>query len=168
MGLAARLKASVVATLTGSNDMAAPVHSVAEIFDLALANGTGADQANNMFADERVLAASASESLDLAGGISNALGAVLAFDAIKGILIVADPTNTNNVVVGGAAANAFVGPFADATDKVVLGPGDAFLFTRRSAAGMVVTAGTGDLLQVANSGAGSAVTYRVILIGEAA
>jgi hypothetical protein len=32
---------------------------------------------------------------------------------------------------------------------------------------MAVAAGTGDILKVANSGAGSAVTYKIIIIGEA-
>jgi hypothetical protein len=95
------------------------------------------------------------------------LGATLAFTAIKAILIVADAANTNDVVVGGAASNAFVGPFADATDKINVGPGDVFLITRRSAAGLAVAAGTGDILKVANGGAGSAVTYRIIILGEA-
>jgi hypothetical protein len=49
------------------------------------------------------------ENLDLSGVLANALGATLAFTAIKAILIVADSANTNNVVVGGAASNGFVG-----------------------------------------------------------
>lgn len=166
MPLTARIRALISASLTGPNDMAAAVHSFSENFQIAVADGTGADQGNNVFADERTLAASASESLDLAGGLTNGLGAVLNFLAIKAILVVAAAGNANNVVIGGAGLNAFVGPFADATDKLVLGPGDAFLLTRRAAAGMPVTAGSADILQIANSGAGSAVTYRIILIGE--
>jgi hypothetical protein len=167
MSLKAMLKASITGTLTGSNDLGNAVQTFAEILELAIADGTGADQANNIFSDERTLAASATESLDLAGSLSNALGALLTFTAVKAIMIVADPGNTNDVVVGGAAANAFTGPFADATDKLSIGPGDFVVITRRSAAGWAVVAGTGDLLKIANSGAGSSVTYKIIVIGEA-
>jgi hypothetical protein len=167
MGLSAKIKASVTGTLSSANDMGVASFPFSELFELVLTNGTGADQGNNAFMDERTLAASTSEELDLAGVLSNVFGAVLAAAAVKAILVIADQENTNNVVIGGAAANAFVGPFADATDKLVLGPGDAFLITRRSAAGMAVTGGTGDKLQIANSGAGSPVTYRIVLVLEA-
>jgi hypothetical protein len=165
--LKATLKASVTGTFAGSNDLGNPVQTFAELFELAITDGTGADQATSIFSDERTLGASGTENLDLSGVLSNALGATIAFSAIKAILIVADAANTNNVVVGGAGSNAFVGPFADATDKIVLGPGDVFMISRRSAAGMAVVAATGDILLVANSGAGTALTYKIIVIGEA-
>jgi hypothetical protein len=165
MSLKASLKASISGTLTGSNHLGNPVQTFAEIVEIALSDGSGADQASNIFSDERTLAASASESLDLSGVLQNAFGSTLTLTKVKAILIVANSANTNNVVVGGAASNCFVGPFADATDKIVIGPGDAFLLTRRSAAGMAVAAGTGDILQVANSGSGTSVTYQIILLG---
>jgi hypothetical protein len=167
MPLTATIKASIAALLTGANDMANPSLQFTEAFSLPIADGNAADQANNVFCDERTLGASATENLDLAGGLTNALGATLTFTAIKAILVIASASNTNNVVLGGAGANTFVGPFGDASDKIVIGPGDSFLITRRSAAGMAVTAGTGDILLVANSGAGTAVTYRIVIIGEA-
>jgi hypothetical protein len=167
MGLSAKIKASVSGTLSTSNDMGVASLPFSEIVELAITNGTGADQANNAFMDERTLAASTSEDLDLAGVLANVFGAVLTAAAVKAILVIADEDNTNNVVIGGAAANAFVGPFGDATDKLVLGPGDVFLITRRNATGMAVTGGTGDKLQIANSGAGSSVTYRIVLFLEA-
>jgi hypothetical protein len=167
MGLTAKIKAAVSGTLSSSTDMGVASLPFSEIVEIALTNGTGADQANNAFMDERTLLASTSEDLDLAGVLANVFGATLTAAAVKAILVIADDGNTNNVVIGGAASNAFVGPFADATDKLVLGPGDVFLITRRSAAGMTVTAGTGDKLTIANSGAGSSVTYRIVLFLEA-
>jgi hypothetical protein len=167
MSLKATLKASITGTLAGANDLGDAVQTFAELVEIAISDGTGADQGNNVFSDERTLLASTSENLDLAGSLANAIGATLTFTAIKAILIVADPGNTNDVVVGGAASNGFVGPFADATDKINVGPGDVFLITRRSAAGLAVVAATGDILKVANSGAGSSVTYKIIIIGEA-
>lgn len=165
MSLKGSLKASISGTLTGANDLGNPVQGFAELVEIAIADGSGADQASNIFSDERTLAASASENLDLSGVLLNAFGATLALTKVKAILIVANAANTNNVVVGGAGSNAFVGPFADATDKIVIGPGDVFLISRRSAAGMAVAAGTGDILQVSNSGAGTPVTYQIIILG---
>ena len=167
MALTATLAASIKALLTGTADMGTPQQDFIEAFSVALTNGTGADQANNVFADQRSIGAASSESLDLAGGLTNALGATLTFTAIKAIMIQALATNGGNITVGGAASNAFVGPFGDVSDTIVLGPGDMVMLTRRSAAGMAVTAGTGDLLKVANSDGADAGLYRIILIGEA-
>jgi hypothetical protein len=44
---------------------------------LDLANGTGANQANQLFHDQRSLAAGASENLDLAGSLIDAFGRVI-------------------------------------------------------------------------------------------
>lgn len=166
MSLKATLKASAVGTFAGANDLGDAVQTFAELFELAITDGTGANQANNVFSDERTIGASSSENLDLAGSLVNALGATLTFTAIKAILIVADAGNTNNVVVGGAASNAFP-LFGDPTDTIAVKPGGVFMIVDPSAAGYTVTAGTGDLLKIANSSSGSAVTYRVIIIGEA-
>lgn len=167
MGMTAKIKASIVATLSAANDMGVASQPFAELFELDLTDGTAANQANNAFTDERVIVASGTDELDLAGILLNVFGSIINAGAVKAMLITANAANINNVVVGGAAANACVGPFADATDKLVLGPGDGFLITRRSAAGMLVTAGTGDKLLIANSGAGSSVTYRITLLLEA-
>jgi hypothetical protein len=104
--------------------------------------------------DTRTLAASASEDLDLAGAFAN-------FTKVHAIYVFATSANTNNVVVGGASANSFVAPF---TGTVTVGPGGENLVT--SKAGWTVTAGTGDLLKIANSNSGSAVTYDIVVAGE--
>ena len=67
------------------------------------------------------------------------------------------------ISIGGAASNAFVGPFADATDIVKLAAGEMLLITNLGA-GWTVTASTGDILKVANSGAAQG-SYKIVLIG---
>lgn len=167
MPLTATIKASIAAALTGSNDMTpVPTHDFVEAFNLLMENGTGANQANNVFSDERTLAASASEDLDLAGVLANALGATLTFTAIKAILVIASSANVNNVVVGNTPLNAFTGPFTASAGAVSIPPGGFFFALNPGAAGWPVTAGTGDLLRVLNSAAGSSVTYRIVIIGE--
>jgi hypothetical protein len=92
-------------------------------------------------------------------------GATLTFTKIKAILVKAAEGNTNNVVVGGAASNGWVGPFGDVSDTVAVKPGGTLLLVAPNAAGYAVTAGTGDILKVANSGAGTGVTYDIVIVG---
>jgi hypothetical protein len=109
---------------------------------------------------------STTENLDLAGALTNAFGQTITFTKIKALAIVAAAGNTNDVVVGGASSNGFVSPFGDATDKIKIRPGGMFLITAPDATGFAVTAGTGDILLVANVG-GTPVTYDVVIAGVA-
>lgn len=135
--------------------------------ELALADGTAADQANAVYIDAFSIAASGSLNLDLAGGgLTDRLGNALNFTAVKAILLIADATNTNNIVVGNGT-NPFVGPFGAGTHSLAVEPGGQILLATRTAAGWAVVAGTGDVLKLANSGAGSAVTGTIVIVGEA-
>jgi hypothetical protein len=113
------------------------------------------------------LAASANEDLDLAGSLSAALGGSAVFVKVKAIQVTADEANTNNVIIGGAAATQFVGPFGAATHTVAVQPGGTFMVVA-PAAGWTVGAGASDFLRVANSAAGSSVTYKILVIGTSA
>jgi hypothetical protein len=82
---------------------------------------------------------------------------VLNLTKVKILRIRAATANTNDVVVGGAAANAFLGPFADATDKIAIQARRRGCCLIAPNAGYTVIAGTGDQLKIANSGAGTGV-----------
>lgn len=166
MGFTARIAASIVGALTGAQDVGDSRYNFDQRASIEIALGTGLEQANHVFTDTRTLAASASETLDLAGGLSDALGTTLTFTAIKAILITAAEGNANNVVVGGGS-NPFRGWFADATDKIAVTPNGLILLVDPTAAGQAVTASTGDLLLIANGGSGTSVTYTITIIGEA-
>ena len=131
----------------------------------AFTDGSGANQAQKLFTDQRTLAASDNETLDLSGVLTDVFGATLTLTKIKAILVKAADGNTNNVIVGGAASNAWIGPFGDASDTVAVKPGGTMMLVAPDANGYAVTAGTGDLLKVANSAGGSAVTYDIVLVG---
>lgn len=135
---------------------------------ISLATGTGVNQADLLYHAQRTLTASSNEDLDLAGSLTDAFGATLTFTRIKAILISAAAANTNNVVVGGAASNAFINWVSDSTDKIIIRPGGTFALFASDATAYAVTASTADLLRVANSGAGSAVTYDIAIIGASA
>jgi hypothetical protein len=128
------------------------------------ANGSGAAQANVIFSDTRTLAPSASETLDLqGGGLLDALGAAIAPARVRALLIYASPANVNNLTILGNAAAIPV--LNTAATTLTLPPGGLFLIAKPDAAGIVVTATTFDLVQVANAGAGTSVTYDIILLG---
>lgn len=130
-----------------------------------LSNGTGANQASNQWHDQRTLGVSATENLDLSGVLVNAFGVVLIFTKIKALIIHAATTNTNDVLVGGAGANAWLGGFVGTGDVVKVKPGGTFVNIAPDVNGMAVVAATGDLLKIANSAGGSSVVYDVIIIG---
>lgn len=156
-------KVSASGTLADSPDIGASTYALSYEQYFPIANGTGAGQANMTWSDTRTLNASSSESLDLAGVLTNAFGSTLTFTKIKGLIITANSANTNSVLVGGAASNAFVNWVADSTDIIQLPAGSVFSFF--NPAGYVVTASTGDLLKIANSSSGTSVTYDIVLIG---
>jgi hypothetical protein len=163
-----RVSALIEGYYQGSNDIAAPSQPFAKRAAALLTTGTSADQADLVFADTRTLAASATENLDLAGSLVDAFGNTLTFVEVCAILIVASDANTNDVVVGGAASNAFSGIFGDATDKLVVKPGGMALIAAPVNPAYAVVAATGDILKVANSAGGTGVTYDIVIIGRSA
>lgn len=169
MALKTSITARISATLQTILDLVTSSAPLTRDLTLDLTSGTGANQADKIFSDTRTLSASATEDLDLAGSLTDALGAALTFVKVKAIIIIAAAANVNDVVVGGASANQFVGPFGAGTHTVKVPPGGFLVLAAPGAAGLgTVTAGTGDLLKVANSAGGSSVTYDVIVIGTSA
>lgn len=164
MALTTTIKAEIKALESSAADLATAQAPVALSVTTTLESGTSANQASKIFSDTRSVALSSNEDLDLAAVLTSALGATLTFATVKAIMIRAKATNSNNVVVGPAASNGFAGPFGDASDRVAIKPGGMFLVTAPGT-GWTVTAGTGDLLNVANSGAGTAVEYDVVIVG---
>lgn len=160
------IKFSLSGTLTGDNDLSSVTQNIAYSKAFNLADGTGANQANMIWLDQRTLAASATEGLDLAGSLTNVYGSTITFTSIKGIIVFAAAANTNNVLVGGAVSNGFINWVSDASDVLVVPPGSMFSLVNPNANGYAVTAGTGDILKISNSSSGTGVTYDIILLGE--
>lgn len=164
-GVTANLQSHVFGTYAGANGLGAVTFSFDLPTSMALAAGTGTGKADKLFSDQRTLAASATESLDLAGVLADPFGSTLTFVHVKWIYLKAAAGNTNDVCIGGAASNTFVGPFADATDKVCVKPGGVAIFAAPAGAGWSVVATTGDLLKIGNSGGTTGVTYDVLIAG---
>lgn len=168
MALTTRITLNLVALLTSALDLSTPSDNLNNRTELELTNGTGLGQADVVWSDRRTIAASATDSLDLAGGLTGPLAGVPStFARIKGLLVKASSTNVNNVVVSRPAVNG-VPLFSAAGDAVPVPPGGVLLWVGPTAAGIAVTAGTGDLLDIVNGGAGSTVTYDIVIIGASA
>ncbi len=167
--MATNLVARLALALSGSFDNPLDVGGASYPLNfgqnLNFTNGSGANQASSVFTDTRTLAASATENLDLSGSLQDAYNNIIAFTKIKALLIVADPANVNNVVVGGAASNAFASIFGATTHTTIVKPGGFVCWGAPDAAGYAVTDATADLLKIANSAGGSSVNYTIIIIG---
>ena len=165
MALNTKIQLMLEAIQTNPLDLGTPTDKLNYVKTIELADGVGLAQADQIFHDQRTLGVSAAEDLDLAGGLTDAFGNLLTFSAIKGMIFQAAIGNTNNVVIGGKLTNAFINWVSDATDELILKPGGFFALIDPTAGGYAVTAGTGDILEVTNSGGGTSVTYDVIIIG---
>jgi hypothetical protein len=153
----------MVGELTNVLDLSLPIDSFDQDYTTTFSDGTGANQGNMLWHDQRSVG-TGSEDLDLAGGLTSAFGTTITFAVIKGILIYAAAANTGNIIVSRPASNGLV-LFAAASDALAaLKPGGLFLFTDPSAAGLTVTASTGDLLNI-DSSSGTSV-YDVWIWGE--
>lgn len=166
MPFTGNINVTVSGVLTSALDLEAVQSQLTKKLALALTDGSGANQATNVFSDTRTLAASASESLDLAGSLTNAFGQVISFTKVRALMIFASASNTNDVVVGGAGANGFFSMFGAAAHTAKVKPGGSLIITAPDVNGLAVVAGTADLLQIANGAGGSGVTYDVIVIGS--
>ena len=153
---------SVRAVFAKSNALSNPKDVLSKTIQKEFTNGTGTGQANLIFRDQRTLADGANESLDLAGVLTDPFGTVLTFAKVK-IILIENLSTTQTLTVGGATSNQFINWVGTATDSIKIPPGGFFAISA-PAAGYAVTAGTGDLLKVANS-AGAACTYNVVILG---
>jgi hypothetical protein len=131
---------------------------------IAYTDGSGANQINALFSDQRTLTTGANEDLDLAAALVDLYGVTLTFTSIKGILIASAVANTTDLTLTEPAANGLTGLFVAASDGINIEPGGFFMWGTPSAAGLAVTAGTGDLINIANA-AGASAIYDVVIWG---
>ena len=139
----------------------------------SLAFGTGNDYSNQIWADTRVVAASATDSLDLAGVLTNAFGDTITFAKVHAILVhnrsdetLTTPAHTASAAVldVGAPANGCL-IFKAVGDLITLSAGDWFLAYFK--AGKTVTAGSVDLFDLVETAALEA-AYDIVILGESA
>lgn len=130
----------------------------------AFVDGVTDFKADRIWSDERTLSASASDSLDLAGGLTDSAGAAITFAKVRAIVVKAALANGADIVVGGAASNTFTGPFGGATHTVAVKPGGTLVLCAPKT-GWTVTPSTGDILKILNGSGAAAATYQIAILG---
>ncbi len=151
-------------------DLSTVVDSSKLEFSASLADGTGADQADKVWHDERTIAAASNDELDLNMLTTTIFGSTVTINLakVKAILVVNLSTNAGDELeVGGAATNPFTGPFNGVASAVVeVGPDSALLLCNKKD-GWPVTNGSSDTLRIRNPNA-AAVSYRIVIVGTSA
>lgn len=157
------VQVTVDSRLTVQDSLRELVDAFQRSVQVNFANGNGLNQAANIYTARRTLTTGANENLDLSGVLSNPFGVSVVLTKLKALIVSASNANTTNLTITRPASNGV--PFlAAAGDGFVLTPGGIFVLADPSAAGIVVTPGTGDLINVANA-AGASATYDVYIIG---
>lgn len=141
---------------------------------LQMLSGTTAGQSDRVFVDERSVAASTNDDIDLAGSLVDAFGATLTFVQMTALLIINAPktpgaaANLSNLTIG-LGSNPFLGFLGGTTPTIgPLRPGAALLLMCGGAGGIgTVTAATADILRIAN-GAGGTAVYQIGVLGRSA
>lgn len=128
-----------------------------------LSSGTGANQANALWYDDRTLGASATENLDLNASLTDAFGNSVTCTKLKSLVIKAAAANTNNVLVGGGSTTITT-VFSATNDQLIVHPGGVFIYTAPDATGASLTAGSTDVLTIGNSAGSTSVAYDIIIL----
>ena len=166
-----RLTASMDVTQTGTDTFTGGPNWAGQMaYTQNIADGVAADQADLAYMQERAVTTGADDDIDLSGVITDIFGNTITAAELVAVMIInapkdsADPVNTTDLTIGGAA-NPVPG-FGAALAS--LKPGGVFYMAAADAAGLAtVTAATGDILRVTNS-AGATANYQIGLLMRSA
>jgi len=133
---------------------------LSKILRATFASGVGLNQIDRVFWDERTIAGSATDSLDLAGGgLVDPLGVAFAPARIK--VLIVNNLGPNTINLQRPAANG-AAVFLAASDGVAIPSGGFACFVWPDATGIAVTAGTADLINIVNTAGGNTVVQVII------
>lgn len=160
---------SYAGTVNNAIDLQVATSPLTYAKSAGFSSGVAAGQADRLFSDTRTIPASSNDDLDLAGVLIDPLGNVLTFARIKGLIIAASPNNSNTLIMGGGASNPVTTILGGTTPTLTIRPGGVLALTvGADATGYAVTAATADILRLTNGGAGTSVTYDIVIWGASA
>jgi hypothetical protein len=160
----ARALLQFTSNLTSSLDLSTVSSPLTYSKQFTFTQGSGLNASDRIWHDNRTLSASNADSLDLAGVLTDPFGATISFVRVKGLLVYANTSNTNNLLVG-AGTNSFSSWMTGTTPTVVVKPGGLLFVMAPDAVGYTVTAGTADILTITNSAGGTSVNYDIVVMG---
>lgn len=162
--LTGNLTVDLGTTYLNTLDLSSPTDVLAVNKQWALTNGVGDDQADVVWHDQRTLAATTSESLDLYGSLTGPLGVTVNMVKVKALYI-ENLSTLYELKVGGAASEEWTSWVGASGDKVYIKPGGALLLVAPKAAGYSLgAAGANAQLKIENTGAGEC-TYNIVVVG---
>lgn len=142
--------------------------SLGNLLAIALTDGAGANQANNLYCDQRTLTAGSNERINLYsfGGINDPVGVAYVNVRVKIIIIQnLNATDTNQLNLGNdATAAEFTSIFGAAGHIIKLNGNSTLIFANPGATGWAVANGTNNLLKILNT-SGVSITYNIIVVG---
>jgi hypothetical protein len=133
-------------------------------------DGTGANQADRLYAARLTISAGGFFDFDLSGVLVDFFGNPILFAKVTYLYVelLSKTPQASSIEIGGAVANAFIGWIDTAAAKIkVPGPG-VFLLGSAAAGGYTVTPGTGDILRITNNDGANAAEVNIAIIGRSA
>lgn len=142
-------------------------------FSDSLADGTGADKANQVYQDEASVAGLVETSYDLAGSLLDCFGGTITFTRIKGIFLKNTSVTASVLKLGGGTGGDGTNAFdtwitangADGSEGVLVRAGGFFALWAPDATAYAVTGGTIDILIVKET-SNLAAVFELTLVGE--
>lgn len=167
-GTATRTVSGLTDTITGELDTTA----TNALSTKSWTYGTAASCVNQIVTTVVTPAASGTSNVDFTGSLTNIVGdATAAMSAVKAILvelISTDQDSTNGTACSsitiGNGTNPWLAPFGG-TGTYTIKNGGRWFHEDPSAAGLAVTASTGDILKVLNNDGSNAAYVRITLLG---
>lgn len=165
------LSAQLRAIETGPNDFGGTFTPDMQAL-ISLVDGTAVGQANLLFLDERTVLTAANDDLDLNGVLTTAFGQSFAALELVALFVINAPkdplaaANTTNLTIGGGTnpVTGFMGGTAPTIGPIR--PNSFVMLGSSDAAGFgAITAGTGDILRIANS-AGASNKYQIAILAR--
>lgn len=173
MTVTADFKATLTVNQSGANAFSGGPHWSAMLtIAQAFTDGTTAGKADIAYVAERSVNTASNDDIDLAGVLTDALGSTITAAELVMLIIwnkQKDGTaNTTDLTIGNGS-NPVVGFLGGTTPTIgPIKPGGFLILGAADAAGIgAVTAGTGDILRVAN-GSGATNKYQIAVLARSA
>lgn len=164
MPLNAQLTLSIIAHETSSGDLSRTLRATPLSYALAMADGTGASQAQVVWSASRSVGTSG-ETLNLQSLADTRDGAAVTvtFTSIKAVCV-RNTHATADLFVGGASPLTSFTGFPISLIKIV--PGGVYFLTSPSSDGLLIAQGNALYRDVRLAAASGTATYDIVFIGE--
>ena len=170
MAVGGSISLKVAASKSGSPSVGSALWSGGLDHILSFGNGTTANNIDLVYVAERTVASNTTDSVDVAGALSDGLGATITAAEIVAIVVMnkraSGVANTTNLTIGATGSLNQLSGFNQALATVK--PNGMYMHVNPDATGIVaVTAGSADVLPIANS-SGASNAYQLVILARSA